>query len=188
MTKNLSEIVNKDWSLFLDRDGVINVRPLNDYVKTPEEFIFIPEALKAIRIVSNIFGKIFVVTNQQGVGLGLMTQTVLDEIHQILSNKVVESGGKIDRIYSCTAIKTKEKNCRKPAIAMALQAKTDFPAIDFSKSIMVGDTASDIEFGRNAGMFCVLIGDEETSIEPDMRFDSLISFAIFLSDTNSKYT
>ncbi|MDP2235218.1 MAG: HAD-IIIA family hydrolase [Bacteroidales bacterium] len=182
MTKKLSGIVNKDWSLFLDRDGVINVRPLNDYVKSPDEFIFIPEALKAIKILSDIFGKTFVVTNQQGVGLGLMTQTILDEIHQILSTKVTENGGRIDHIYSCTDVKTKVNSCRKPSIEMALKAKDEFPAIDFSKSIIVGDTASDIEFGRNAGMFCVLIGDEETSIEPDLRFDALISFANYLID------
>lgn len=180
MTKRLSGEINRDWSLFLDRDGVINVRPYNDYVKNLSEFIFISGALEAFRIFAGLFGKTLVVTNQQGVGLGLMNQSILDEIHHFLGDQVAKNGGRVDRIYCCTDIKIKDKNCRKPSITMALQAKADFPAIDFSKSVMVGDTSSDIEFGRNAGMFCVLIGDEKTSIEPDLQFDSLLSFAKYL--------
>jgi histidinol-phosphate phosphatase family protein len=180
MIKLSADLITKDWSLFLDRDGVINVRPLNDYVKNLNDFIFISGVMEAFGILSGVFGKTFIVTNQQGVGLGYMNQATLEEIHQFLFDQVTQSGGRIDSIYCCTDVRAKENNCRKPSITMALQAKADFPAIDFSKSIMVGDTASDIEFGRNAGMFCVLIGDEKTTSEPDLRFGSLLDFAEYL--------
>ncbi|MCS6819569.1 MAG: histidinol phosphate phosphatase, partial [Chitinophagales bacterium] len=74
--------VDKTWTLFLDRDGVINLHYPNDYVKSVEEFIFLEGALDAIRDLSRVFKRIIVVTNQQGVGKGLMSEADLDLIHE----------------------------------------------------------------------------------------------------------
>lgn len=60
---------------------------------------------------------------------------------------------------------------------MAFMAKDDFPEIDFSKSIMIGDMNSDVEFGKNAGMKTIFVGDNELKHNPDDRFDSLYDFA-----------
>lgn len=172
--------VDKSWTLFLDRDGVINRRPLNDYVKTPESFEFLPGVLKALKILSKIFGRIIVVTNQQGVGKNLMTLKDLNAVHQKMFYEIERAGGKLDKVYLCTDLANSQNNCRKPGIKMARDAKADFPEIDFKKSIMAGDTKSDLEFGRNAGMIPVLINtnnNKPDSVLFDAEFPDLISFA-----------
>ena len=169
-----------DWSLFLDRDGVINKRPFNDYVKRIEDFEFLPGVFEALDIFNKLFSRIVVVTNQQGVGKELMTKIVLDEIHQWMQQEVKKQNGRIDAVFCCTDLKSDKDNCRKPAIAMAKLAQQAFPEIDFEKSIMLGDTESDIQFGKNAGMKTILIGDEKCSLVPDMQFNSLLDFALFI--------
>jgi len=172
--------VDKTWTLFLDRDGVINRRPLNDYVKTPESFEFLPGVLHALKILSKIVGRIIVVTNQQGVGKNLMTVKDLEVIHQKMVLDIERAGGRIDKIYHCTDLAKSQNNCRKPGTKMAQQAKTDFPEIDFKKSIMAGDTKTDMEFGRNTGMKTILINTNNSKLEPalfDTEFPDLITLA-----------
>ena len=152
--------INKDWTLFLDRDGVINERIYGDYILSPEGFNFLPGVLESMAVFATFFGKIFVVTNQQGVGKGLMPKTALEAIHKYMRQEITRVGGRLDGIYYCTDLASEKDHCRKPGTFMARQAKKDFPKVDFQKSIMVGDTESDMEFGRNSGMFNVLVGNE----------------------------
>lgn len=175
------EQVNNQWTLFLDRDGVINQRPINDYVRAPEDFLFLPGAIEAIVKLSKIFGRIIIVTNQQGVGLGLMTEKSLKELHDYMLAQIQQAGGRIDAIYACTMTKTAENNCRKPLPVMGDQAKADFPAIDFEKSVMLGDTESDMLFAKALGILAVKIGDEQFDFVPDYCFESLLTFALFIS-------
>ena len=170
-------IINDDWTLFLDRDGVINVRIIDGYVTKTEEFEFLPNVIEAFKIFKNKFKRIIVVTNQQGVGKGVMTIEDVISVHNYMNQQIVNQGGKIDKIYFCPQLKSVKDNYRKPSPKMAFFAKDDFPEIDFSKSIMVGDMNSDIEFGKNAGMKTVFIGDNELKINPDSRYDSLYDFA-----------
>lgn len=172
--------VDKSWTLFLDRDGVVNQRPVDDYVKTPESFEFLPGVLEALKILSEKFGRIVIVTNQQGIGKNLMTESDLQAVHQKMLFEIEKAGGKIDKIYHCPDLAKSPENCRKPGLTMANHAKADFPEIDFRKSIMAGDTKSDLEFGRNAGMFPVLINTNRSKLDSalfDAEFQSLISFA-----------
>lgn len=156
--------VDKSWTLFLDRDGVINLHFPKDYVKNWDEFFFLDGALEAIKRFSSIFGRIVVVTNQQGVGKGKMTEDTLQSIHINMLNEIENIGGRLDSIYSATSlVNDDEYGLRKPKIGMALQAQIDFPEIDFAKSIIVGDSITDMEFGRNAGMFTVFVSDKESS-------------------------
>jgi histidinol-phosphate phosphatase family protein len=143
--------MNTFETLFLDRDGVINKHRPSDYVKDWNEFEFIPGILEELSLFSNYFRYIIVITNQRGVGKGLMTEEKLNEIHRKMVAVVTEHGGRIDKIYYCTALSDTDPN-RKPNIGMALQAKQDFPDIDFSKSIMVGDSESDKIFAQKLNM------------------------------------
>ncbi|MFZ4456091.1 MAG: D-glycero-alpha-D-manno-heptose-1,7-bisphosphate 7-phosphatase [Bacteroidales bacterium] len=143
-------------TLFLDRDGVINRHRPDDYVKSWDEFEFLPEIVELFPLLNKKFKRIIVVTNQRGVGKGVMTEANLIDIHSKMTTKIREIGGRIDKIYYCTDTNNDSPN-RKPNIGMALQAKADFPEIDFSKSIMVGDSQSDIDFGKNAGMKTFLL-------------------------------
>lgn len=176
------EFSEKTWSLFLDRDGVINQRYDDDYVKTWEEFVFIPGALEAIRIFSGIFNPIVVVTNQQGIGKQLMTVETLNLIHNQMVNEISRSGGKIDKVYFCGDLKNSGSINRKPGIGMGLQAKNDFPIINFKRSVMVGDTINDMIFGKRLNMKTVFISDDPLTTSQnhrliDFQFDCLYDFA-----------
>ncbi len=150
-------MVDDSWTLFLDRDGVINHRILDAYVTDIEEFEFIEGVWEAVRYCSEIFGKIIVVTNQQGIGKGLMTEAQLSGIHAHMQTRIEQSGGRIDAIYYCPFLAENNPECRKPNTGMAAQAQSDFPEIDFEKSIMVGDSVTDMEFGLRLGMKTIFI-------------------------------
>ena len=87
--------IDKTWSLFLDRDGVINRRIIGDYVKTIKEFVFLEDAESTIANLSNRLAHVFVVTNQQGIGKGLMTDEDLLKVHNYMINGVEKHQGKI---------------------------------------------------------------------------------------------
>jgi len=172
--------IDKNWTLFLDRDGVINLKRENDYVKEYSEFIFIEGVLDAISILSSIFNKIIVVTNQRGVDKGLMSKSDLETIHNYMLSEIVDSHGRIDEIFYCTELSDLAE-CRKPNLGMAIQAKLKFPSIDFKKSIIVGDSLCDIQFGKKSGMKTVLVGSHDEFAEmPDFRFNTLHEFSIKL--------
>jgi D-glycero-D-manno-heptose 1,7-bisphosphate phosphatase len=174
--------IDKSWTLFLDRDGVINVKIEGDYVKKIEEFQFTDNAVKAIAKAKQLFAKILVVTNQQGIAKGLYTEDDLKIVHDYMQDQLAKENAQVDKIYYCPALSGDTRfNCRKPDIGMALQAKSDFPEIDFTKSVMVGDSISDMEFGKKLGMYTVFISEDIWKVSKyneliDANFNSLYSF------------
>jgi histidinol-phosphate phosphatase family protein len=174
--------IEKGWSLFLDRDGVINQRIPDDYVKHPDEFEFIPGVTESLVIFARHFDSIIVVTNQQGIGRGLMTDLQLKLIHEQMLQKITETGGRIDAVYYSPDLKNTHSFTRKPAVGMGLKARKQFPFINFKRSIIAGDSYSDILFGHRLGMVTVLIGaDKDVAFKCagilDYSFPDLISFA-----------
>lgn len=179
--------IDTTWSLFLDRDGVINIEKEQGYVTTYDDFIFYDGALEALHILSLLFGKIIIVTNQRGVGKGLMHESDLHTIHAHMQNEIAATHGRIDAVYYCTALSDTDEN-RKPNTGMALQAMRDFPDITPKKCIMVGNKLHDMEFGKRSGMSTIFIettNPDTKNPHPliDARFDSLIAFATFLKQT-----
>ncbi len=148
--------INKNWTLFLDRDGVINVESVGSYITSWGEFNFHEGVLDALHSLNGLFGNILVVSNQRGVGRGIMSMESLREIHGNMKTAVAEHGGRIDKVYSCTATTDDDHN-RKPNVGMGLQAQQDFPVIDFKNSIMVGNSISDMEFGKRLGMHTIFL-------------------------------
>ena len=155
---------DKSWTLFLDRDGVINRKIENSYVLKWDDFRFIDGVKEAFRIFKYHFDKIIVVTNQQCISKGLVAAVEIEFIHDKMIKEISENGGRIDRIYFSPDVagsdilnNSHEKVSRKPGTAMAFQALNDFPCIDFKKSVMVGDSYSDMLFGKRLGMTNVLI-------------------------------
>ena len=118
---------------------------------------WMPGVLETLPELSKRFKRIFIVSNQQGVAKGLMTQADLDAIHTNMLRDIEAAGGHIDRVYTCTDLQDSGSLNRKPAIGMALQAKHDFPEVDFTRSVMVGDSVSDMLFARNAQMRAVYL-------------------------------
>ncbi|MCU0371315.1 MAG: HAD-IIIA family hydrolase [Bacteroidales bacterium] len=179
---NLKDLsFTREWSLFLDRDGVISLRIMDGYVTTWEDFHFIDGVLDAMADLSRIFGHIFIVSNQQGVGKGRMSAESLKKIDNLMKQEITRRRGRIDASYYSPYLESENHPDRKPGTGMGLKAKSEFPSVDFSRSVMVGDSESDIEFGKKLGMITVLISDEEklTGLA-DFRFRSLIDFSIEL--------
>lgn len=176
--------LKKYKTLFLDRDGVINVERKNDYVKNVSEFVFEEKATDALSILSKKFDRILIVTNQRGVGRKVMSELDLQSVHQHLTDELQKIQVEIDKMYVCSDL-TPDSINRKPNVGMAFQAQHDFPEIDFSASVMVGNSKSDIEFGRKLGMYTVLVGpkypqDDKIYKNIDAYFSNLHEFALSL--------
>ncbi len=169
------------WTLFLDRDGVINRLRENDYVKKWEEFVFIPGTLQAIQYFTKVFGRICVVTNQQGVGKGLMTAADLETIHSKMLSEIESVGGRIDKIYACPDLANNNPPCRKPEIGMGLQAKEDFPEIDVSRSIMVGDSVKDMEFAERLGIHRFFVNGRIDKFELNITYPEITNLSSLAS-------
>ncbi len=180
---NLQDLrIDGTWSLFLDRDGVINRRIVDDYVKTWEQFEFLPGVTDAIRKFSLVFGRIIVVSNQQGIGKGLMTEKELESIHQRMMEEIRAKGGRIDTVFHSPYLHSDRSVMRKPKVGMALKARKLFPELRFNRSVMAGDSLSDMIFGKRVGMTTVFIaGDAKTAKKYPRQIDflspDLISFA-----------
>jgi D-glycero-alpha-D-manno-heptose 1-phosphate guanylyltransferase len=173
--------IDPSWTLFLDRDGVINIDKDGSYIFTPDEFIFMDGAPELFQKLNASFKYLIVVTNQRGVGRGLMTEDSLESIHHKMKDSINKSGGKIDGVYYCIA-NDRFNPERKPNPGMAFRAQKDFPGIDLSRSIMVGNNISDMRFGRNAGMHTVFVSTTTKNIQLphpdiDLIFESLADFA-----------
>lgn len=177
--KNLKNI-DRSWTLFIDRDGVVNDEKHDDYIHSWEEFKFYEGVKDAFEIFNKKFGVIVMITNQRGVAKGLTKIEDLHLIHKNMLQEIENANGRIDRIYFCTDM---EGENRKPNTGMGLQALKDFPAIDLSKSMMIGNTLSDMKFGRNLGVAMNIFLPTTRKNVPfdhediDLVFDDLISVA-----------
>ena len=142
-------------TLFLDRDGVLNRHLLGDYVRTPEMWEWMPGMLQALALWARKFRRIVLVTNQRGVGKGVMTDAQLAKVHAHMMEGVLEAGGRIDLILTCTAVEDSDPR-RKPNPGMFYEACALFPDIEAPSSVMLGDAPSDAAFAQNCGMQFIL--------------------------------
>lgn len=147
-------------SLFLDRDGVLNRRIPGEYVDHYDRFHWSPQCVRALQKFQEAFDYIFVVTNQQGIGKGLMTSAQLEAVHKEMLRELDAAGVHIHRVYHCPDLNSKPDNCRKPAPSMGYWAQKEFPEVNFDRSVMIGDSHSDLQFARGLGMISIWINGE----------------------------
>ncbi len=140
--------------------------------------------MESLKIFSKIFGHIFIVTNQRGIARNVMSEKDLEIIHNKMMKVINDNGGKVDEIYYCPHDRDEECGCRKPDVGMAKKAKKEFPEINFNTSIIVGDSISDMKFGKELGMYNVFITTSQATVpkEANTAFDSLYNFSKFLID------
>lgn len=149
-------------TLFLDRDGVLNRLLPGDYVRSWAQWEWMPGILTELARWSAKFRHIVLVTNQRGVGKGLMTDADLSRIHARMMTEILEAGGRMDLILACTAL-SEEDPRRKPNPGMFREAQTLFPDIDAKSSVLVGDSPSDAAFAANCDMRFILLNPEAVS-------------------------
>ena len=148
-------------ALFLDRDGVLNYKR-EGYIKSFSDFVFIDQVKESISQLNYLFHRIIIVTNQQGIGKKLMTIQDLHLLHSLMNAEIENAGGKIDKIYFCPHLASDNCECRKPKPGMLLQSKEDFRDIDFQKSILAGDSDSDILAAKSLNIKSIKISSEYT--------------------------
>jgi D-glycero-alpha-D-manno-heptose 1-phosphate guanylyltransferase len=151
LTASDAVLASEADTLFLDRDGVINRWIPGDYVRTWDQFTFLPGILECLRKWAGHFKHIIIVSNQRGVGKGKMTQADLDTVHARMLSDIQAAGGRIDAIYTCTEL-DKDHPMRKPQPGLFLAACRDYLDIAPERSLMLGDSDSDRAFAANCGM------------------------------------
>jgi len=164
-------------AVFLDRDGVINENRL-DYVKSWEEFTFLPGALVALQRLANFPYAVVVVSNQSAVGRGLLSLHGLEEIHRRMKEMVESQGGRLDDILYCPHTPDAGCGCRKPQVSLLYEATRQLD-LDLNRSYMVGDSLSDIQMSVNAHCQPVLVltgrgQEQQRRMPPQVRENCLI--------------
>ena len=143
-------------TIFLDRDGTINERVEKGYVTSWDAFRFLPGAKEALRRLAQEGYRVLVVSNQAGVGKGLMSQTELDRITTRFCRQVDRSGGRIDEVFYCTHTPAEECDCRKPKPGLLLRAAEKYGVL-LDRAYFIGDSDSDVLAGQRAGCRTILI-------------------------------
>ncbi|MES2765918.1 MAG: HAD family hydrolase [Bacteroidota bacterium] len=168
-------------AFFFDRDGIVNRRKMGDYVYSIDEFEFLPDFFQLFKKVkANDFVAILI-TNQQGIGKGLMTEEVLKEIHEHMQTELLkETGFQFDDIFYCADLATANSFKRKPQPGMILEAMEKW-GVDQEDSWMIGDSKSDAQAGNAAGVKTILIGDFLKE-DADFVFKNLGEAEMFLKD------
>ncbi|NOZ07008.1 MAG: D-glycero-beta-D-manno-heptose 1,7-bisphosphate 7-phosphatase [Chloroflexi bacterium] len=159
-------------AIFLDRDGVIN-QNRSDYVKSWEEFEFLPGALNAIAQLASSHFHVIVVTNQSAIGRGIVPSPVVEAIHDRMVREVTRAGGRIDAVVYCPHEPKRGCLCRKPAPGMFHEAVARLP-VDLPASVFIGDAQSDLLAARAAGCRPVLVMSGRTTPEMLETWDAAI--------------
>jgi len=176
-------------AVFLDRDGVINKYPGDrQYVTSLKKFKFLPNAKKAIALLNKKGYKIFVASNQAGIGGGIYSQKTLNTITAKMLADIRKEGGNINKVYYCTHRKDAGCSCRKPKPGMLKAASREFK-FNLKGTYFIGDTMRDIFTARaaEAKSILVLTGKEKKAnqknweTEPDFVFKDLLAAAKFLT-------
>jgi len=169
--------------IFLDRDGVINkCAPEHEYILSIDQLIWIPGSIEGLKLLSVLGYKLIIISNQRGIGLGLMSFDDLDKIHIRMTTTLLQNGVCIEKILVCPHDYKDNCDCRKPKIGLFQQTEK-FLDIDKSQSYMIGDSESDIIAGKNFGVKTVYIG-KTNLFGSDFCFENLYKFSKFIKKAN----
>jgi len=146
-----------DKVVVLDRDGTVIVD--RHYLSDPAGLELLPGAAEGLRRLSEHGYRLVIITNQSGVGRGLFSVARLDEIHDRFREMVTAAGARLEAIYYCPHVPEDECDCRKPRLGLFLRAAADLHFCP-ANAVVIGDKASDVEFGRRAGAKTVLLAPD----------------------------
>ena len=163
-------------TIFLDRDGVINEKaPEGDYIKSPDELKLIDGSAKAIKEFNDRGFLVIIITNQRGIGKGVMSKSDFENVMAKLKEELEKYRAQIDAYYYCSDVNEDSPN-RKSNVGLFLKAKDDFPDIDFKNSFVIGDSWRDIEAGKRIGARTILISKSiDIGILSDYMANDLLS-------------
>jgi D-glycero-D-manno-heptose 1,7-bisphosphate phosphatase len=165
----------KQKTIFFDRDGIVNIRIVKDYIRTPKQFHFLNDFIEFFSEIKKRGYLAILITNQQGIGKKIMTESELEEVHNFMQFELLrQTGFCFDDIFYCPDLADTGSWRRKPNPGMLLEAVEKWN-IEIKNSWMVGDRRSDVMAGKSANMNTILIGKYEKDKVPqaDFIFDNL---------------
>ena len=142
--------------VFIDRDGVINVDPIGDYVKSWKEFHFEKGALEALKILSDRHFEIIIISNQAGIGDGIYPESELWDIHDKMMQEFKKKGIRIHAAHYCLHGKNAGCTCRKPEIDLFKKAVKEIE-YEPKRTFFIGDKATDVEAGKRFGIRTIFV-------------------------------
>ena len=151
-------------AVFLDRDGVINQKR-DDYIKNTNEFIILPDVSKAIKLLNENNYLVIIITNQSAINRGIITHSILAEIHELMKNELGKYGAHIDAIYYCPHKPDENCSCRKPKTGMIEKAIRDY-SISTDFSWLIGDSESDTLAAAKLGIKAIQMEQDTSLLEP----------------------
>jgi len=157
-------------AIFIDRDGVLNLDS-DSYIRSWQDFTFLPGALQALRKIAGWDVYAFLVTNQSGLARSYFTHETLEDIHRRMNGKIIEAGGRLHHVYFCPHHPNEGCSCRKPAVGLMEKAARTYP-LDRRNSFMIGDSWSDILAGLRFNCFSILV----KSSRVDYQLDRLLQW------------
>jgi len=140
--------------VFLDRDGTLNYDP--GYLKVAAELKLLAGVGPALARLKGAGARLVVVTNQSGVGRGIITLKDLEAIHARLEGLLEQEGAALDAIYFCPHHPDDRCRCRKPEVGMVERAVSELQ-LDLRRSYLIGDHARDIQLAHRVGAKAILL-------------------------------
>ena len=152
-------MMRRPATVFLDRDGTINVKaPEGAYITRPDELALLPGAADAVRRLNDAGIEVVVVTNQRGIARGIMSEADYDAVTEALAGQLATHGASWRAVLHCPHDHGC-CDCRKPAPGLIDRARAELPGLDGDGAVLIGDSESDVEAGRRAGLRTVLLAD-----------------------------
>jgi D-glycero-D-manno-heptose 1,7-bisphosphate phosphatase len=165
-------------AIFLDRDGVINERVAGGFVTSWDEFRFLPRIPQALAELSRLRLPLIVVSNQAGVSQRLIRPSALRNLTERFTGALAQAGARIDAVYYCPHAPDDGCRCRKPRPGLLLEAARDW-RLDLRRSVLIGDSARDLEVARAAGCRSLLLRAGKAPASPP---DSALGAAVTVDD------
>jgi histidinol-phosphate phosphatase family protein len=170
--------------VLLDRDGVLNVRPPEHrYVESVDDFEWLPAARAALGLLCRAGYPLAVVSNQRGITRGLVTWSTLRAVEARIQADLAPFGAQVTGFYYCPHEPDEGCGCRKPRPGLLLEAAGDLE-LDLGVSTMIGDSEEDVQAGRAAGCYTILVGSTESARAPDLVAPDLGSAARAILERN----
>jgi len=187
-----SKIKSLQKVIFLDRDGTI-IKEKN-FIQSPQQLEFFSGSIQAIKILKNLGYKIIVVSNQSGVGRGILTEEMVKKVNHFFMRKLVEKDAPVDALYYCPHHPDQNCDCRKPETGMLKKAAQEHK-LNLRDAVVIGDKISDVRLGKNIGAKTILVltgyGKSEVSKikeekdKPDFVAKNLLSATRWIKELNA---
>jgi histidinol-phosphate phosphatase family protein len=177
---------------FLDRDGTIIEE--RNFIESPDEIRFLPGSVQAIQMLRESGYKIVVISNQSGIGRGILTEKMVREVNDLFIRRLKEKDAPVDGLYFCPHHPDANCECRKPETGMVQKAAEELK-LDLKNTVVIGDKSIDVKLGKNIGAKTILVvtgyGKSEVNKladqndKPDFVADTLLDAANWIKRMNT---